>query len=285
MLERLHNQVGTAGLVVAIVALVAALGGGAYAATGGSAGGKATASAKGKPGPRGKTGKTGPQGPAGPQGSAGPAGPKGDTGAAGSSGSNGTGVTGTTVPAGQEGCAAGGVKYTSASGTNVVCNGKNGINGTSGFTETLPGGKTETGAWALGEVSAGAVPSGTLNLPISFAIPLAAELTSSGCNTNPPPVSCHTHYINESGNEVLNSAGVEMTSTACLGTAAAPSAEPGNLCIYAGPTTASVKASNLSVFKAHEEDFGASTAGAVIRFTVAEGALSSGTWAVTAEEE
>ena len=33
MLQRIRNQIGTAGLVVAIVALVAALGGGAYAAT------------------------------------------------------------------------------------------------------------------------------------------------------------------------------------------------------------------------------------------------------------
>jgi hypothetical protein len=264
MFSRLREHFGTAGLVVAIVALVAALGGGAYAATGGS-GSKATVSAKqGKQGKPGKTGKTGAAGPQGPAGPVGPAGPKGDAGAAGSNGSNGTSVTGTSVAAGQEGCVAGGVKYTSASGTNVVCNGKNGTNGQTGFTETLPGGKTETGVW-----SAGFGPTGTALVSISFAIPLADDLDGT-----------RVHYLNSSEEEVRES-GLQP-STACDGNADAPTADPGHLCVYTG------EAEGLSLFSEQIKNVnhapGASTTGAALWVELGEFGYGAGSWAVTAEE-
>jgi hypothetical protein len=218
MFSRLREHFGAAGLIVAIVALVAALAGGAIAATGGNGNGsKATASAKGKPGPRGKTGKSGPAGPVGPAGPQGPAGPKGDIGAAGA---NGAGVTGTPVAAGQEGCVAGGVKYTSASGTNVVCNGKNGTNGTPGAEGPpgptcneqgeclLPPGATETGVWSA------TAPKGAflVRTAISFPLRLSAAPTE--------------HFVTE---EQASKGEVPE----CPGTSAAnPEAEPGNLCLY-----------------------------------------------------
>jgi hypothetical protein len=297
MLERIRTQVGTAGLVVAIVALVAALGGGAYAATGGSGGGKATASAKqGKQGKQGKPGKTGPAGPAGPQGPAGPAGAKGDAGAPGGNGANGTSVISTPVAAGQEGCAAGGVKYTSASGTNVVCNGKNGTNGQTGFTSTLPGGKTETGVWAYGFETPAGNPgqfANLLRLPISFSIPLAAPLSGSGCTDSPPAGTCQVHYINKAGQEVVDLTPsaqglqeVTVPSATCLGSPSAPTAPPGNLCIYTTEMEIG-KASNGTIFTATSfATVGAATAG--VQFAIAEANELSqgwGTWAVTAEAE
>ena len=230
MFSRLREHFGTAGLVVAIVALVAALGGGAYAATGGSGDGKATASAKGKQGPRGKTGKTGPAGPAGPAGPTGPAGPvgaKGDAGAPGSNGApgaDGKSVTGEPITAGGA-CGAGvtGVKYTLNATSTNVCNGKN---GTTGFTETLPSGKTETGTWAVGNGGQGA---GDQYVPISFPIPLqeapeevAVVWLSYGPTAEPFEASELVEILEE---------GAEH---GCPGfEEGVPLADPGHLCVYA----------------------------------------------------
>jgi len=83
MLHRIRDQIGTAGLVVAIIALVAALGGGAYAASGGLTAKQkkeVKAIAKSFQG----TGPTGAQGLAGPQGSPGINGSNGTNGTNGS---------------------------------------------------------------------------------------------------------------------------------------------------------------------------------------------------------
>jgi len=263
MLERLRNQIGTAGLVVAIVALVAALGGGAYAATGGSGGGKATASAKGKQGPRGKTGKTGKTGPAGP---AGPQGPAGATGAQGPKGDKGdTGAQGKEGPQGIQG--------------NAGTNGANGAPG-SPWTAggTLPPGKTETGGWAFGNLSAGV--NGFYRLPISFPIKLAAEIPST-----------NVHFINGAGKEVEDFAGTQApdVSTVCTGNATDPTATAGHLCVYQGwlegsagqPIIASPMIKKLDPLESN----GASTAGALIGvFKTSSESLGWGSWAVTAEE-
>jgi hypothetical protein len=97
MLSRMHNKLGTAGLIVAVVALIAALGGAAFAASGkltsrekkevkkiakkfakagptGPQGPKGDAGAKGDPGQAGAKGETGPEGPQGLQGATGEAG-------------------------------------------------------------------------------------------------------------------------------------------------------------------------------------------------------------------
>jgi collagen triple helix repeat protein len=269
MFSTLRTRFGIPG-VISVIALVFAMFGGAYAASNSSGGGKATASAKAKKGPRGPKGATGPAGAQGPAGPAGPQGPKGDAGAAGTAGSNGMSATTESFSGSAHApCTAGGVVIKSASPEVPVCNGKN---GTTGFTETLPSGKTETGIWSFGEVLvSGGVPL-VVRVPISFAIPLAAELDSE-----------HVHYINLAGEE--NKGGGNIgPSTTCLGNAANPSAEPGNLCIYTGdlhgaePRNGFIKKAIAGV------ESGASTAGAVFYLPEpTQEAIGKGTWAVTAE--
>jgi hypothetical protein len=151
--SRMHDKLGTAGLLVAIVALVAALAGTALAAGGLTKKQEKQVTKIAKK----YAGKPGAQGPQGPQGPAGPVGPKGDAGAPGQSGAVGpTGVVGKTGPTG--------------------------VTGVSGFTETLPKGKTEKGVWAMnGSTSTQSEFFGLqfLAVPISFTIPLASGLDSS----------------------------------------------------------------------------------------------------------
>jgi hypothetical protein len=113
MFARIHDKLGTAGLVVALVALIAALGGTAIAAVdrlSKQEKKEVTKIAKKYAGP---AGATGPQGPAGPAGAPGPQGPEGPVG-----------------PQGEEG--------------------EQGEEGPPGPTETkLPSGKTSTGNWAF----------------------------------------------------------------------------------------------------------------------------------------
>lgn len=104
MLKRIHNKLGTAGLVVAVVALVAAVAGTAFAA-----GGLTKKQEKrvitiakkyaGKPGAPGAQGPKGDPGPAGPQGPKGDQGQKGEAGAPGQVGP--AGPTETTLPPGK----------------------------------------------------------------------------------------------------------------------------------------------------------------------------------------
>jgi len=94
MLSRIHNKLGTAGLIVAVVALIVALGGAAFAASS-----KLTPTEKkevkkiakqvAKPGPAGAAGAAGPQGPKGDSGPKGDQGPKGDIGNTGPKGEAG----------------------------------------------------------------------------------------------------------------------------------------------------------------------------------------------------
>ena len=217
MLSRLREHLGTAGLVVAIVALVAALAGGAIAANGGSGDGKATASAKAKKGPRGPKGPKGDTGPAGPAGPQGAKGDKGDTGAAGSNGTNGTNgapgaagapgtsVTNTALPKGNVNCPEGGAEFKVGAGTPTRA-----CNGTTGFTETLPPGETETGTWSITNSSMGFMDS---TAAISFPIPLAE---SGGAGS----------AITFNGKQTEEE---EFTAN-CPGSLAEPQAEPGFLC-------------------------------------------------------
>jgi hypothetical protein len=159
MLARLHNRLGTAGLIVAIVALVAAMAGGAYAAGGGLTGKQKKEVKKIA---KQYAGKQGPQGPAGPQGSSGA---KGDAGAAGQ-----TGAVGPVGPAGPIGPAG----PTGSAGSPWTAGG------------TLPKGATETGTW---------FSKGTRNA-VSFNIPLAAPLSNTSVvivspnPTDPVPAEC-----------------------------------------------------------------------------------------------
>jgi hypothetical protein len=285
MLLRLRDRLGAAGLVVAVIALVAALGGASIAATGGSDGGKATASAngaaastKGKRGPRGPQGPQGPAGPQGPKGDPGAAGAKGKDGANGQDGTNGQdGINGQTVtteleaPFGNCGAQAG-VKVTSASGVNYLCDGAPGAPGPpGGFTEVLPPEATETGLWnyqgfkktvpttpatAVTDQGQGAFAS------ISFNIPLAAPLDES-----------HVHYVPAGGPGGAN----------CPGTVNRPEAAPGHLCVYE-----SVSVLGFEVMLAPDlQTPGAGTSGAILAFSPPNGDIEDfgiGSWAVTGSE-
>jgi hypothetical protein len=200
-LKSLRERMGTAGLVVAVIALVAAMAGGAYAASGGLTGMQKKEVKKIAKKYAGKRGKTGATGPAGPQGADGAKGEKGDKGADGAAG---TSAQTTSFSGEAHGCQEGGIEVTSAGPTAYVCNG---VKGTTGFTSTLPSGKTETGVWSFGPTPAGAVSH--QYVPISFSIPLAAAVTS-------------VHFLD---------AGQSPTAE-CPGSAAEPLAEQGNLCIY-----------------------------------------------------
>jgi hypothetical protein len=293
-LSKIHQRLGTAGFVISIVALVAALGGGAYAASGKLTGKQKKEVQKiakqyaGKPGANGTNGTNGAPGPKGDTGSAGSNGTDGTNGAPGAPGTDGKSVEATTIAPGEIECdERGGTEFKDGSGASTyACNGEEGPEGPAGpegspWTAggTLPSGKTETGGWAFGTVSEGAV-SANLRLAVSFPIPLAAELAET-----------NVHFINKAGKEViLNGEGFpeEVTPTSCgsalspAGTAKAPAAAPGHLCVYARELSDAFGFSN-NIFKLGSFGLGASTAGAMLEFIgISEGATGWGSWAVTA---
>jgi hypothetical protein len=279
MFAKLHNQFGTAGLIVAIVALIAALGGGAYAA---NHSGSTAAVSKSTAGPRGPRGKTGPPGPVGPAGANGKDGTNGKDGAPGA---NGKSIVIGSAP----GCEEGGISVEveeSPATKRIVCNGiegppgqkgdegeegEPGENGQTGFTETLPSGQTETGAW----ISPAMSEEAREQVAISFPIPLPNALGFE-----------EQHYVTIEEQET-------HASSICPGTAEAPKAARSNLCIYEGVAEAENEAveKGLSVLVARRLGFrapGAATAGAVIYVlyegppSTEEAARLSGSWAVTA---
>jgi len=137
-------------------------------------------------------------------------------------------------------------------------------NGQTGFTETLPPGETETGAFGIATY----VPASTIQevqIPISFPIPLEDP-------------SEEAFYLNLE--ETEEGAGTH----GCTGTVEHPTAPPGVLCMY----TAQEEGSNFP-----DEAFplisgvGYQPAGTVLRFFSEEFGQPSvlqvnGTWAVTA---
>jgi hypothetical protein len=250
MLSRIHNKLGTAGLIVAVVALVAALSGAAIAASGLNPTQKkqVTKIAKKEAKKIGK-GATGPQGPQGPAGPAGPAGVPGVPGIDGKAGATGaTGATGKTGATGATGA-------TGPEGSPWPAGG------------TLPEGETETGAFTTGYGTAiGSEIDEPSYIEMSFNIPLAEV----------PKIT----WVNKAGTGVYF--GSEGTLADCPGTAAEPAADPGHLCLYTtyveegGPfdtTPSMVNAGGVS-----------SVAGFVRRVDFEPIGLASGTWAVTAHE-
>jgi hypothetical protein len=152
MFSKLHDRLGTAGLVVAVVALVAALSGTAIAAKKFITKQEATKIAKKY------AGKDGATGPAGPAGAAGPAGPAGADGKAGSNGSNGS--AGATGPTGATG-AAGTTGTTGAAGTT----GPTGAKGATGATGATGVTGPEGSPWVVGAAPSGALLKGTWSIP------------------------------------------------------------------------------------------------------------------------
>jgi len=171
MLSRLHNKLGTAGLVVSIVALIAALSGAAIAApkfiTKPEAKKIATKEAKKWakkiPGP---TGPAGPQGAPGAPGAQGPVGPAGAPGAKGATGA--TGKTGAPGAPGDDGAT-----------------GPTGATGPGLEPMILPPGETETGAWSYGQTKGQLVLSSIeFNIPLEEAptpVFLKAGVTNENC--------------------------------------------------------------------------------------------------------
>ena len=258
MFNRIHQKLGTAGFIISIVALVAALGGGAYAASGGLSGKQkkeVETIAKKFAGKPGAPGTTGPAGTNGGKGDTGAAGTNGTAGTAGTPGTNGKSVV--IGNATTQNCSSGG-KTVEVEGSGTKSNICNGL---TGFTETLPSEKTETGSWIIG-----VTPENT-NLPVttslSFPIPLSAGLDAS-----------HVKYVKKA----------ETAPAGCTGgTAAAPTAEPGFLCVYAGQELF-LTFSAIQNPGAATETNGAAATGAILRFAGEEEATAWGTWAVTEAE-
>jgi hypothetical protein len=206
--SKLKEPFGKAGLTLAIVALVMAMVGGAYAA--GALTGKQKKEVEkiakkyaGKPGAPGANGTNGSNGAPGEKGA------KGDTGNAGAPGTDGEdGNSVVLLNEEPSGCPSeeGFTYEVEGSGEeDEVCNG---IDGQTGFTEFLPGGKTETGTWSVS-----LLVGQSSKQPISFALPL---------ETAPEPIF------------------VEGASAAgCPGLEGGlPTAEPGKLCLYSLKVTA-----------------------------------------------
>jgi hypothetical protein len=211
--RRYHDRFGTAGVVLGVIALVLALGGSAIAASGLSGPEQKLIQKEAKKWGK-KFAKQGPAGPAGQNGTNGKDGSSGQNGTPGAPGAAGKSVVlGSAVP----GCSEGGVSVeVEGSGTKKeVCNGEN---GTTGFTDTLPSGKTETGTWSYSASTASSEevePGLWVTRPtISFNIPLASLIPSEKIKLGGPGGDTH---CSTDGQAFQN-----------------PTADPGYLCIYPG---------------------------------------------------
>ena len=272
MFSPLRNRFGIPG-VISVIALVFAMLGGAYAASSND-NGKATASAKAKKGPRGPKGATGPAGPAGPQGSAGANGKDGSNGANGSNGATGaagapgksvatTSFEGTNEPVGEP-CEEHGGNSIEVEGSGVkkyTCNGADGQDGLTGFTETLPVSKTETGMW---DVTATEFTRTTF----SFNIPLAEAVPAANTHL----VSVEAQSKHEVPLECSDGAAPDPTTLH-------PEADSGHLCVFESANSSNIQIEEITGFTFGT---GASTSGAYI-YVVPTGSLgtASGSFAVT----
>jgi hypothetical protein len=182
MFSKLHERLGTAGLIVAVVALVAALGGSAFAAAGltGKQKKEVKKIAKKFAGKPGAPGSVGPQGPAGPKG---PAGAAGKDGSPGAPGENGASVVAEEDDAE---CANGGYAFeVEGSGqTGLVCNGTDGASGVLG-----PGEET-TGVWSVNVTApAGEGATGTSTLTFVPEVKASFALGLHVINFGDPPTT------------------------------------------------------------------------------------------------
>jgi hypothetical protein len=261
---------------------------------------------KGKAGPAGANGAAGSAGPAGPAGVQGLVGAGGSNGENGKEGASGASVTNTPVKAGGACGSEGGAEFKVGAGAAThACSGK------TGFTETLPEGRTETGTWSFGD----AMTEGTKEyaeleawVPVSFNVPLKEGLERGNVHF----LAEHTLNCQEPQEPARKTCQEENEKTeakqkenkeACPGSAAEPAAEPGNLCVYETLVSGSGDtAIRGGVYNAGSSAFpfnaGAGTTGAVLGLLVeAEGSVGGnssaismddfayGTWAVTAPKK
>lgn len=248
----IRNRLGVPG-ILAIVALVLAMVGGAYAASGALS---PQQKKEVKKIAKQFAGKPGAPGAVGPKGDAGP---KGDPGAKGDPGSPGAAGKSLVVGSASGHCAEGGisVEVEGSGEKSYICDGKEGEPWAAGGV--LPSEKTETGSWSTppGGIAAG----GSAPLPLSFNIPL--ESAPSGFE-----------FIPKEGSATAN----------CPGSAAAPEAAPGELCVYAA-----VQFGEFKEFTSFDPGqfftAGVGITGSILRLVAPEEsgvALAWGTWAVTA---
>lgn len=212
---------------------------------------------QGKAGPAGPAGAQGPQGPAGPAGK----GEKGETGAPGTPGTNGKSVTTGNAPVGSGAgkCEQGGATV-EVEGTptskKTVCNGQ------TGFTSTLPKGKTETGSWAFATSEPGRGYA-----PISFSIPVAGGVPSG-----------HAIFIPEKQEGKVH-------ATECPGTRLQPAAAEGYLCVYTEFLGEGAETEGSSIFYAEQSESGPIMHFKTTQVHVNPGGFVDeglGSWAVTA---
>lgn len=276
MISKLHERLGTAGFAVAVIALIAALAGTAFAAAGlnGKQKKEVKKIAKQFAGKNGAPGATGPAGPKGDKGDAGASGTNGTNGTDGTNGTNGKNVTLTVEPEGTGNCEGRGGTKVEVEGDSAskkfVCNGKA---GTTGFTTTLPEGKTETGVWGTASVA-----QRKTTYDVSFPIPLAEAPTS--VVVTPGEMA--------DGTGATNGCPWDGTGT--------PTADAGTFCVYEAvePSTSNLVA--VQIAHPEYEEFlgefigfgavGASEYGAALR-TLCSGGVEAecvgfGAWAVTA---
>jgi hypothetical protein len=250
--NRMHLTPAT---VIATLALVFAMTGGAFAAGHYLITSTKQISPKVLKALAGKNGANGAPGAQGPQGPAGPSGPAGKEGGAGANGANGTSVTSTESKSKVGPCKEGGSAFTAGSTTTYACNGEKGKEGTFGG-QMLPEGKTLTGVWGASGYGAAGFPepgTGYATAAVSFALPLAIAPTT-------------LNLIKEG----------EEPPAECPGTAEAPAATPGHLCVFVTDAKNAVLDSDL----AHKSTIGFT----LVSLSAAEGTVSvEGTWAVTAE--
>lgn len=242
MFSRIHNKLGTAGLIVAIVALVAALAGTAFAALPGL-------NAKQKKEVKKIAKKLVKAGPQGPQGAPGPAGVQGAAGAAGSNGTNGAnGLQGATGEAG------------ACSDTNPDC--------------VLPPGATLTGTWSFfnrGTQEIQTEVGGATNSYV-VGVPRVFVDISFPLQVSPPP----DEFVAE------NWIGEGQPSTAaCPGTYSEPAAAPGEFCLYA-KEMGNVGSTEPEGFGGFETDRTAGVIFQFLTNEEGLNARGFGSWAVTA---
>jgi len=275
MFSRIHNRLGTAGLIVAVIALVAALAGTAFAAA------KLNGTQKGEVEKIAKKWAKKIPGPAGPKGDPGPAGQKGDAGAAGATGKEG--VQGVPGPPGKDGE-----------------DGEDGEPGQPWVPDgTLPIGATETGAFAAADNNTTSI--GALVTSVSFDIPLEAALDGGHVQSNPIGFPAEDETIcNEKADpeEKANCLSALAAAEAnCPGSGAHPEAASGFLCVYTmaaenlfevappvGPIVRGRGNIQLLTALSTSGSEGANTAGASLWFIPGEPTQKSkvsGTYAVT----
>lgn len=247
MLHRIHNRLGTAGVILALVALVAALGGTAFAALPGL-------NAKQKKEVKKIAKRFAKAGPQGPQGLPGAPGAQGTAGAAGSNGKEG--ARGAEGEPGEAGAC-------SVSVPDCL----------------LPPGATETGAWSFINRGIESFETEVESVKSSHTFGVEEGLVSLSFPLQvlplPDKFSASQNWI----------APGESSTDECPGNVEEPEAAPGEICLYAKEiVNAGDNASHEPQFTDFFNPGSALSAGFTVGFKLQAGkqGYGYGTWAVTA---